>query len=213
MIGENSWIETFFAPFYCEECDWEKQSVLHINDINRESRLINQPVVCPHCSMDMTPDFDEEEYFLFCDYIYEADHREDKENKESEQETKESAPKIENEEEREFSQSPRKPLKAKVSMSDLECEGTPYTMFSENISRNGLFLTTYLKFELGTNFRIEFMLPLKSAFHNIVTEVEHRWIRKEDPEKHILPGIGVKFLCLEEGAGEKVQTYIDSFYG
>lgn len=63
FIREGARIESFYAPYYCEECDKEYKIHLNVSDV-KDSKA---PVLkCPDCKdTDMEFDAIEEQYFQF----------------------------------------------------------------------------------------------------------------------------------------------------
>ena len=85
-------------------------------------------------------------------------------------------------------------------------------MFSENISSEGMFVCSHLKFNVGDRFKTEFSLPLDDGNnHMLKCEVEIRWVREANPGQNVLPGVGVQFLDLDDEAKATVDAYVSSF--
>lgn len=90
---------------------------------------------------------------------------------------------------------------------DLESEHNFYTGFTENVSTGGLFIATRDLLPIGSRFRIRFSLP--TAEEPIEAECEVRWQRLEQLDNaDVTPGLGVRFLDLDEKAQDAVNAFI-----
>ena len=62
FIRENSQIESFYAPYYCEECDKESQVLLKMSDVKDRKAPKS---LCPTHQCPMEFDAIEQQYFNF----------------------------------------------------------------------------------------------------------------------------------------------------
>jgi len=66
FFGKNSDIESFHAPYFCEECDEEHEILLVCEDsLNFSGREVIKDFKCPECHEELERDFDTEEFFRF----------------------------------------------------------------------------------------------------------------------------------------------------
>ena len=100
---------------------------------------------------------------------------------------------------------PRRDFEAEIELS-LQSDHNFYTGFTENISSGGLFIATRDLKEIGTIMEIGFSVPGHDA--KITTRAEVRWQRLEQDHVDSKPGIGVRFLDLDPGAAEAINTFI-----
>ena len=199
FLGVNSWVENFYALFYCSECDNEELQLLNIgSDINRKTKDILKTFTCKFCLQSMEPDFDQDEYFLFLEDLVEL-----KEEPPTDDTSSKDEPDLDS--------IIRKPLKTRVSLFDEGSNRSTLTTFSENIGEQGIFICSHITFPVGSRFEVEFKLPLNSGAFVVRNLVEVRWIREENSLKNIIPGLGVQFVDLEKETAEKIKEYIESF--
>ncbi len=97
---------------------------------------------------------------------------------------------------------PRIVLKTEVSFSS---ESNFYTGFADNISEGGIFIATYHPAELGTQMEIEFSLP--DSNEPIKVQAEVRWAREQDAGEDASPGLGLRFLDLDENDRQRIDTF------
>ncbi|MFW5871730.1 MAG: hypothetical protein ACOCUT_01350, partial [bacterium] len=60
---DQSIIETFYAPYYCKECDKEEQVLLKATDMHDKDEAPSMK--CSSCKKEMEFDDIEEQYFGF----------------------------------------------------------------------------------------------------------------------------------------------------
>lgn len=81
-----------------------------------------------------------------------------------------------------------------------------YQGFSENISEGGLFVVTYLPRKCGDVITVRFTLP--GIEHTLEARAEVRWVRASVPERHLPPGLGVRFLDLSQADRAIVERFV-----
>ncbi len=87
-----------------------------------------------------------------------------------------------------------------------ESEDNFYQGFSENISEGGLFLVTFLSRHRGDVITVRFSLP--GVERAIETRAEVRWQRAADHEHSVNPGLGVRFMNLEEVDRRAIERFV-----
>ncbi|MFP4597235.1 MAG: TIGR02266 family protein [Persicimonas sp.] len=77
-----------------------------------------------------------------------------------------------------------------------------------DISEGGLFVTTHEELDQGTHVQLEVLLPDSSD--EIILEAEVRWRREGTDEdgKVVPPGLGVKFLELDDEGREHIKQIV-----
>ena len=210
FLGKNTWVESFYAPFYCEDCDFEENVLLILGEnFDSSSEEIKVPVICPYCEDEMEPDFDLKEYFFFVREMKGSNKAvihpavKAQEKSEKRQKAMEST----------GDEKKRKPLLTRVFLptADNKYVGSAYTMFSENISSDGLFIATHMKLKVYDKIKVELKVPVNDSLYELSTEVEIRWIRKANSRKNVLPGVGCQFLDLTDEDKEILNIFIKGF--
>ena len=79
--------------------------------------------------------------------------------------------------------------------------------YAKNISRGGLFIATIKPREPGEVFTIEMALPVKTK-HKIRCQCEVVWKRLFSKKAPHEPGMGLRFLDLEEGDGDIIDMWV-----
>jgi len=198
FIGSNSIVSSFFAPFYCKDCGIQDRVLLTIDE-NFDPN-IKKPMESFHCSLcekEMSPDFKEDEYYGFLEYLN-SDINIFDEDSSNEKKTIQT----------------RKPLLTKIFLPDAnnEYHGTPVTTFTENISAGGLFICSFHSYPLGTQMKVDFHIPTNGdETYHLETLVEVKWERTADPAKNILQGFGVEFINLTAKEQDIINNYLASF--
>ncbi len=103
----------------------------------------------------------------------------------------------------ELREGPRIDVEADVTFSS---EENFYQGFSENISEGGLFLVTYVTRRCGEVITVRFSLP--GIEHPIEVRAEVRWLRSPDWERGVNPGIGVRFIDLNDADRASIERFI-----
>ena len=81
--------------------------------------------------------------------------------------------------------------------------------FAENISEGGIFIATHAPFDLGEKVDLTFALAKGGRAKKTYTVAcEVRWIRP-DTGGGLPPGMGLKFMDLEDGVSTEIQGFID----
>ena len=154
FLGKNTIIKSFYALFYCEECDVEKLFLLKIEESpDKHKEIVIESPFCPDCGEIMDKDFDESNYFGFVKNLN---------NSESLLQNNLSI----NEDQSRFE---RKPLYAHVDLflpdEKNGFQAEPVKLLSENISEGGMFLLFFSTFidqkylKAGTICKVEFEMP------------------------------------------------------
>ena len=99
----------------------------------------------------------------------------------------------------------RRDFEAEIALS-LESDHNFYTGFTENISSGGIFIATRDLKAIGTIMEISFSVPGHEA--KITTRAEVRWQRLEQSHVDSMPGIGLRFLDLNDEAAQAINTFI-----
>lgn len=87
----------------------------------------------------------------------------------------------------------------------LASESNFYTGFSDNISEGGIFIATYNHAPLGTKLSLEFSLPDDGPAIRVEGEV--RWLREFNPDSDAPPGMGFRFLELDDESRSRVERF------
>jgi len=73
FFGAASKIDSLFAPFFCDDCDDEKEILMVLDEnVNVLAKELIGNFNCPECSSELERDFDPEEYFRFFDELKQA---------------------------------------------------------------------------------------------------------------------------------------------
>ncbi|MBI3354821.1 MAG: PilZ domain-containing protein [Nitrospirae bacterium] len=82
--------------------------------------------------------------------------------------------------------------------------------YAKNISRSGLFISSFTPKEAGERFPLEFTLPDTDIMIRCTAEVI--WARRFDPQMHLKanyePGMGLKFLDLPEDKKKIIDEWV-----
>ena len=102
----------------------------------------------------------------------------------------------------------RKTVRAVVR---LEVEGEDRNLFrvplyvTENLSRGGMFLITTNPLEEGTELSLRFSLPGEKKPMEFTGEVI--WAREEEEGGNLAPGMGIRFLRIDEEDREHIGRF------
>ena len=104
----------------------------------------------------------------------------------------------------------RRALRAPLIVEKIPCEDGYKTLFgyAKNISCGGLFITTVKPREPGEIFLIELTLSTKPPCKircQCQVVWKHLFKRKDQQE----PGMGLRFLDLTEGDGDKIEAWVE----
>lgn len=81
-----------------------------------------------------------------------------------------------------------------------------YGGFAENLSAGGVFVATHLTRPVGEVIELSIHIPA----HNLEIKGtgEVRWIREFNDQSDVPPGMGIKFLELEDGSQEAIDEFL-----
>ncbi len=88
----------------------------------------------------------------------------------------------------------------------LASEHNFYGGLAENLSAGGVFVATHRSLPVGERVEVAIDVPDCSYVVRGVGEV--RWTRGPCSDSEVPPGIGVKFLHLEDGGAETIQRFL-----
>ena len=89
---------------------------------------------------------------------------------------------------------------------DLASDHNFFTGFSYNVSEGGLFVATHSLLPVGTRLEIAFALPGDDTPIRAVAEV--RWVREHCETSDLPPGMGLRFLELDERSSQRVTFFV-----
>jgi uncharacterized protein (TIGR02266 family) len=103
----------------------------------------------------------------------------------------------------------RRATRAPLIVEKVPCGDNQKTFFgyAKNISRGGLFISTVKPREPGEEFEIELTLPMKPRYM-VRTRCEVVWKRNYQRKDTNEPGMGLRFLELNEADGEKIDEWV-----
>ena len=81
-----------------------------------------------------------------------------------------------------------------------------YAGFVENLSAGGVFVATHLLRPVGEV--IELSIHISEAGSTVKGTGEVRWLREYNETSDVPPGMGVKFLDLEDGAENAIEHFL-----
>jgi uncharacterized protein (TIGR02266 family) len=81
-----------------------------------------------------------------------------------------------------------------------------YAGFAENISAGGIFVATHMLKPQGEV--VELTIHLPGAPNAVRGRGEVRWIRECNDRSSIPPGMGIRFVALEEGSPKSIETFL-----
>jgi uncharacterized protein (TIGR02266 family) len=83
-----------------------------------------------------------------------------------------------------------------------------YAGFVENVSASGVFVATHAPRKIGE--KVEFSIKLGSEDNVVAGVGEVRWVREYSDTSDAPPGMGVRFLELEEASRKRLEEFIRS---
>jgi len=104
----------------------------------------------------------------------------------------------------------RRALRAPLIVEKIPCEDGYKTLFgyAKNISRGGLFISTVKPREPGETFLIELTLPTKPPC-KVRCQCQVVWKHLFKRKDHNEPGMGLRFLDLAEGDGDRIEKWVE----
>lgn len=82
-----------------------------------------------------------------------------------------------------------------------------YAGFIENMSAGGVFVATHMIKPVGETLELSIHLPDSDIVVRGVGEV--RWIREYSEASNVPPGMGVRFVHLEPGSLEAIESFLE----
>ncbi|MBE9503303.1 MAG: PilZ domain-containing protein [Proteobacteria bacterium] len=103
----------------------------------------------------------------------------------------------------------RKDLRIPILVTKVKGDdkGNVFFGYAKNISKAGLFIQTINPKDEQEQFKIEFTLPEDEK--TIICEAEVVWKRLYLPNASFEPGMGLKFLNLDEETASYIDTWVD----
>jgi uncharacterized protein (TIGR02266 family) len=103
----------------------------------------------------------------------------------------------------------RRATRAPLIVEKIPCGDGQKTLFgyAKNISRGGLFIATVKPREPGEQFMIELTLPANPR-HTFRCLCEVVWKRHFQRKSSSEPGMGLKFVDLDNADGEKIDKWV-----
>jgi uncharacterized protein (TIGR02266 family) len=81
-----------------------------------------------------------------------------------------------------------------------------YVGFVENMSSGGVFIATHMLKAVGEILELSIHIPSSDA--KIIGTGEVRWVREYSERSNVPPGMGVRFLQLESGSLEAIESFL-----
>ncbi len=81
-----------------------------------------------------------------------------------------------------------------------------YVGFVENLSTGGVFIATHMLKSVGEVFELTVHLPNSTTAVRGLGEV--RWIREYSERSNVPPGMGIRFISLEDGAQVLIEEFL-----
>lgn len=97
---------------------------------------------------------------------------------------------------------PRAEIKADIGF---HTESNFFTGFSGDVSDGGIFVATYDVLAEGTELSVSFVLP---NGHHITARGRVTWVRPENEESGIQPGMGVAFMSLGIDDRDAIEAFM-----
>lgn len=83
-----------------------------------------------------------------------------------------------------------------------------YVGFVENMSAGGVFIATHVLKAVGDVFELAVHLPNSDAVVKGVGEV--RWIREYSERSNVPPGMGIRFIQLDDTSRQAIEEFLSS---
>lgn len=83
--------------------------------------------------------------------------------------------------------------------------------YAKTLSRGGMFITTITPKQTGEQFKISFTMTGDPVQIECVCEVV--WAREYDPKLKQEPGMGIKFLNLDEATTKRIARWVENNQG
>jgi uncharacterized protein (TIGR02266 family) len=83
-----------------------------------------------------------------------------------------------------------------------------YAGFVENLSAGGVFVATHALRAIGEV--VEFAVHLPGGMASVSGVGEVRWIREYSDRNNVPPGMGIRFVELQPGGLESIETFLTS---
>lgn len=108
----------------------------------------------------------------------------------------------------------RRAVRSAMIVEKVPCEDGHKTFFgyAKNISRGGLFISTVKPREVGEQFTIEVTLPTPSRLA-IRARCEVVWKRHFERKGQFEPGMGLRFIDLNEELGAQIDDWVGAQVG
>lgn len=102
----------------------------------------------------------------------------------------------------------RKELRVPLLITKVKAEqgGKFFFGYAKSISKTGLFIQSANPKDVGEKFRIEFALPKDMGTISCTAEVV--WKRDYHPYDEFEPGMGLKFVDIEEEMAIKIDKWV-----
>ena len=103
----------------------------------------------------------------------------------------------------------RRATRSPLIVEKIPCGDGKKTLFgyAKNVSRGGLFIATVKPRERGEEFTIELSLPTKPK-HTFRCRCEVVWKRHFKRKDAHEPGMGLRFLDLDDADGDKIDEWV-----
>jgi uncharacterized protein (TIGR02266 family) len=89
---------------------------------------------------------------------------------------------------------------------DMTSEHNFFTGFSEDLSEGGVFISTYQPRRIGEHLAIAFRLPGDEAPIRAVVEV--KWMREQNVEANVPPGVGASFVDVTPEDRARIEHFV-----
>jgi uncharacterized protein (TIGR02266 family) len=102
----------------------------------------------------------------------------------------------------------RRNLRAPIPVRRLKVGGSGNVFFgyAGDISASGMFISTVNPRRRGEQFSLQFSLPGQAAPISVTAEVV--WIREHSAGEEFPPGMGIRFLEIDERAAAAIRDFV-----